>query len=196
MRKFVVMVLYYIIRVLFFASIAFLGGIVGSYFGNKKIVKKDKINDFERICKELDKGWNNISGVEKYVLSKEKVRSYVETDKDKLMQLKSEAVSGNYTDFITTIYSIAALCFSMVGIYISVFGVKNDNISARIENGVVNAIINRETDCFTYILVIIMVFFACLVIFTTNRFNYVKRWRGYILSAIDELEDEVTKNVN
>lgn len=89
-------------------------------------MKKEKLNYFEKLCKDCDSKEENPIVIVRLLL-KEKVET-----KDDLLRYKAEALKGDYYAFFSVIMSMSALLIGIASLYVSIFFDKSDlsNIAA------------------------------------------------------------------
>lgn len=166
---------YYIYQMIIIACFAMVGGFIMGYFARKK--HEQLYNDFELMCKNLDRKWDKLSGVEKYTETVAAVKSYVNNDRTRLMQLKSEAHSLSHTEYTSILLGYLTAFIGAVTFQVTVLPVK-DNLFFSIIT----------------IVVFCAVFIGVIKIIQKPRF--VGRWSCYIITAIEEIENEMKDKEN
>ena len=156
--------------------------------------KQKKLNDFCKMCKTLDKDWDKHFGLEKYISARNAVVKYVDNDKDKLHQLKSEAISENYAESASIIIAEAAMLATVLSIFLSTFGWTNDKIVGKYGQGVLDITINQGIDWYGVLIAFLLAWFVVTGLKRIIDGKCISRWRGYIMTAIEELEKEMNEN--
>lgn len=155
------------------------------------------LNDFEKICKKLEKNKKKVlRNQNRYVYAKFEVKKFVGKDADKLMLLKSEAQGESFSDYISIVVSFTALVisdisamisaqsnsvFSITGCIIRKIASEDYNIIGLIEQG--NDILSTIA---SWSITVIFLFTCAIYI----KLQYVFSWRKYILTAVEELEKQ------
>lgn len=121
--------------------------------------------DFEKMCKELSK--KSCGGENEYRLAKNKVEEYIkETEKDRLLNLKSQMMSTSFTETLSLFFSGMAFFLSILGVF---------------------AASSLQTK---WSIMVIMLVAVIAVIIVIIKYHHVYRWREYIRNAIEQIEKE------
>lgn len=150
------------------------------------------LNDFEKMCKELDKQKCCMCRRNKFVCAKRKVMQYVGKDRNKLMSLKSEALGGGFIEFTSFALSVAGYAVSIMALILSICESKKYDIKGSVTSNSIMATAVSALDVSAIGHVIIVVALAIFVFALVFKFGYVYKWRYFIITAIEEL-DEVIK---
>lgn len=130
-------------------------------------------NDFERMCKRLDKCRRGCE-YNPYKCAEEAVENFVGTDRNKLLQLKAEVKGGDFYSYSAFRIAVIALIVTCISICLGMFG----------GDGLINSIAYVIIVLATVIYVIVQLLSIC-------RFNDVLKWRNYISVAVEEVEKEL-----
>ena len=125
------------------------------------------MNDFEEMCKILDKGgcpMTNICIKNKYLCAKKVVEMYAGDDRNKLLCLQSQAKGGDYMKHLSIIIAVTAMATSLLSLAYTVFESKSIGIILIV------------------ILIIVMIFFIAFSV----KYSCINKWRQYIITATEE----------
>lgn len=137
-------------------------------------MSKERLSDFEKICKSLDT-WKSDSKGKEIELARVTVNAYVGQDNDKLLKLKAEAQKGDYELYLSQNVSQIALLMGLLSIGL-------DAIDELYENSILTAL--------SVVFLIIAIGATYYVCYWSKKFNYINYWRTYIMLIIEEVERE------
>ncbi|MFR4352458.1 MAG: hypothetical protein ACLT3H_12450 [Roseburia sp.] len=137
-------------------------------------MRKERLSDFEKMCKSLDVWRKNAKGNE-IVIARKAIKSYVGSDNDKLVKLKAEAKEGDYWLYLSENVAQAALMINLLALFAAMIG-------------------QMHIDIFVYIFLGADVIMALMIISFIgrwpSRYHYIHYWRKYIIAIIDEMDLE------
>lgn len=148
--------------------------------GDIFMAKKEK-NSFEKICDKLEEnyilGENQITYVKKYFKSDLKISE----DKDMLLKIKAEAEEADYNNLLSLMFSMLAVCFTAIGVIIQFLPEMPNNIDLLIR--------------IAYLIAIIILLISALKMLG-GKYTAIKKWRQYVLCALNQLSEEQTEIQN
>lgn len=142
------------------------------------------MNDLEKICKFLDKGktgcGNDCCSGDNYMCAKYMVKQYISKgdnrmDKKRLLLLKFECKDSLYENSYSLLVSMVSMAICALALLFSI----------------VNTISKNDDFLISLFLLLALVVFCIILILTLNNDKPVKKYRPYILIAIEEIEKEM-----
>lgn len=156
------------------------------------------MNDFEKMCKKLEKNKKkSLYNQNRYTYAKSEVKKFVGKDADKLMLIKSEAQGGNFSEYTSVIMSFTALAISVVNTLFVMQPADSFCLSGKIYQNIGAdgyEIIEASVEQMGNIENAIIAAFIAIIFFVVGalckKFINVYMWRKYILTAVEELEKQ------
>lgn len=131
--------------------------------------------DYKEICEKLDDYWYQCpKEMNKVVCAKEFI-SHNFKDRELLLQLKAQTLDEDFGYGLSLLLAEIGSAFSVTGVLFSIVNALDDSI-AKIKT-IEYALLDVG---------VILIFLSLIVIFTC-RFRKVRKWRNYILVAIEEI---------
>lgn len=138
-------------------------------------------NDFKEVCKKADK-CNSKCLFNPIVCAKSQLRLYVNNNLDLLLKIKAEAIDDDYYSFVSGLFTMLACAVSVFSLMVS--------------------LTDLLKDCERMITIIML---AIVIIIATGyltirlgiglvKHSVCRKWRPYILIAVEEVEEELRKN--
>lgn len=130
---------------------------------NKKIIE---LNDFEQVCYELEQGKNDNNESEiRYV--KEALKIKINKSYDKFLKIKAESRKSDINEFRAFMLSMCAVIISIFAILISIM----------------------DINIISIFLTLLIAVFVILCIQKMTSFDYVSKWREYVIVVLEEIEN-------
>lgn len=145
------------------------------------------MGDLEEICKALDKGktgcGNHCCRKDHYLCAKYVVNQYISKgisykDKNRLLLLKSECRKGSFAESTSLLVSIISMAICALTLLLSIVEIilGNDNLGSSV---------------LSYVILLILIIYCIMLIIPLNKSKPVRKWKPYILTAIEEIEKEI-----
>ena len=142
----------------------------------------DKMNDFEKICKNLNerKTCNNhmCKVTNEYICAKRAVEMYVNGDKNRLSKLKGEMIVSDWWEFVSNLLSIISMVVAVLTLLYTVVCQAT-------------AIDKKIIVIYGYILLTSVIFFLSILYRKMKKYQGVAKWKGYVQVAIENLDEEL-----
>lgn len=131
--------------------------------------------NFKNICNDLDKYCNKCKKEKNKVMCAKKFILYNYPEKNDWLRLKAEAMDNDYGYGFSLILAEAGIAFSVFGILFSIVSALDQTIN------------KNKTVSYAIIIIFFLVIVGIMIWSFAQRFSKIKKWKSYILVAIDEL---------
>lgn len=131
--------------------------------------------DYKEICEKLDDYWYQCPKEMNKVICAKEFISHNFKEREMLLQLKAQTLDEDCGYGLSLLLTEIGSVLSVIGILFSIVNALDDSI-AKI-----------KTIGYALLAVGMIIIFLSLIVRFTYRFRKVRKWRNYILVAIEEL---------
>lgn len=128
--------------------------------------------DFINICNRLRQDSKKEQGISKYVLAKTLVATYIEDDKNKLLQLKAESQRENFFEYQGYNIATTAVILTFYALFFTI----------------IEAVLPNLVHVYGLLFVVIDTTWLLLLLWFERKYRSVRDWRTFIQVAIEDFE--------